>query len=335
MNYHRVTTLALLILATALAGCGKREKSVEGSTPSTGIPVASAAVASEVRVAYPPMVASLPFVIARDAHLLSANNVAVKDTLFTSSNDMLNSMVAGQSDLIPAISIVPIIQLEIQHPGRVRLYSHSQMTAAYAIDAILVKANSSIKSLAELEGKKIGLFPGTAPTNFMKAFLRRKGVAIDRITWVQLAPPAQIASLTAGAVDALFTYEPVTTTALAQPAFRKLHGSIYTDLLDPSPIGASVISREFERKHPDAARQVLKALDEATAEQNQHPEKYRAMVAAILKTPSEIADKVNIVPATLSSANDVASLQKFIDLLYEIGEIPEKIDANRLVSPTK
>lgn len=281
------------------------------------------------------MVATLPFIIAKENRLFPEDTAKIEATLFTSSNDMLNSLVAGQTDLIPAMSLIPLIQLEIQHPGKVRVYSHSRMTHEMGIDAIIVKDGSTIQKIEDLAGKKIGLFPGTAPSNMLKAFFKRKGIATDSMTLVQLAPPAQVASLAAGAVDALFTYEPITTTALKQGGFRQVHGSVYTDLLDPCPIGASVISRDFEKKHPEAARIVLGALDKATELQRANPDKYRPLIADIIKTSPEVAASVKIVDATLSTEDDTKNLQKFIDLLFEIGEIPEKIQAERLVAPTK
>ena len=42
---------------------------------------------------------------------------------------------------------------------------------------------------------------------------------------------------------------------------------------------------------------------------------------------------MNVADVTLSNQVDIANLQQFIDLLYQIGEIPEQIDAHRLVDP--
>ena len=44
---------------------------------------------------------------------------------------------------------------------------------------------------------------------------------------------------------------------------------------------------------------------------------------------------MNVADVTLSNQVDVANLQQFIDLLYQSGEIPERIDAHRLADPTQ
>ena len=60
-----------------------------------------------------------------------------------------------------------------------------------------------------------------------------------------------------------------------------------------------------------------------------------SLIADIIKTSSEVAASVKIVDATLSTEDDTKNLQRFIDLLFEIGEIPERIQAERLVASTK
>lgn len=317
----------ILLLTFALlfvSGCGEssRRNSSEARRP---IPV---------RVGYPPIVASLPFAIAQDQGLFSTNDVTVEATVFVNSNDMLNSLVAKQIDLLPAVSLIPIIQLEIQYPGIVRLFSHSRMRPEKAFDSIIVKDNASIHALSDLQGKKIGVFPGTSASNLLKAFLKKHGVSSDNVTLVQLAPPAQLSALQSGAVDALFTYEPVTTTALKAGAYRSIFGSVYADLLNPCPVGTSVISRNFERKYPEAAKSVIQALDQATLVQRNQPAKARPLIEKLTKTPADIAAAVNVVDITLSDENDAPTLQRFIDLLFEIGEIPERIKAERLLAPT-
>lgn len=291
--------------------------------------------AVSVRIAYPPIVASLPLIIAQEEKLFRTNEISITSTLFANSNDMLNSLVSGQTDLLPAVSLIPIIQLEIQYPGTVRLFSHSRMRPERAFDSIIVKDSSSIHSLAELSGKKVGVFPGTSASNMLKAFLKKRGIASETISLIQLAPPAQLASLQSGAVDALFSYEPVTTIGLQKGGYRALFGSVYADLINPCPIGAAVISRKFERTFPAAAKETVTALDQAVLIERNQPEKSIPLIERITKIPPEIAASVNVVDVTLSTEIDIPNLQQFIDLLYEIGEIPEKIKADRLVAPTQ
>ena len=288
-----------------------------------------------MRVAYLQIIPSLPVFIAQEQGLFDQENLRLKSIAVGSSNDLVNTMVAGQADILPATSLVPIIHLEIQSPGRVRIFSHSRMNEANALDKIIVRDSSPLRTVENLQGKKVGVFPGTAPSHMLSAFFKKHGVDPSRVTMLQLPPQAQLSSLESGAVDALFAYEPVTTTALVHGGYRQLFGSVYADLLNPCPIGASVISRKFERTHPRLAARSVHALQQGLDYMAAHPSESRTLLTKYIKLSPEVAARVNVADVTLSNQVDIANLQQFIDLLYQIGEIPERIDAHRLVDPTQ
>jgi NitT/TauT family transport system substrate-binding protein len=289
----------------------------------------------EVRMAYPPIIPSLPVFVAQDQHLFEKENLKLQTLSLNSSNDLVNALIARQADLLPAVSLVPIVHLEIQYPGKVRIVSHSRMNASNALDKIIVKKDSVLHSLQDLHDIRIGVFPGTAPQKMLATFLKKHGTDPSTISFVQLAPQVQLSSLESGAVDALFSYEPVTTTALVRGSYRALFGSVYADLLDPCPIGASVISRDFERSQPQLAQRSVKVLQDAIVFIGVHPADARDLLPKYTKLPPEIAARVNISDITLQNQVDVANLQAFVDLLYSSGEISEKIDAHRLADATR
>lgn len=319
MNKRTFAVVAVLVLAAVGAALGLLFRNAE--PPS-------------VRMAYPPIVASLPLYVAQDQRLFDQKGVGVKQVSFANSNDMVNALVAGEVDILPAVSLIPILHLEARYPGTVRLFSHSRMRPAAAFDSIVVKETASIRKLSDLAGKRIGVFPGTSAGNMLRAFLKKHGVAVDRITLVQLAPNTQLGSLESGAIDALFSYEPITTIAQRQKGFRRLYGSVYAGLLDPNPIGASVVSRQFERKHPDLARQGIGAIDAGVVYMREKPGEAKALLPRFTAIPPEIAQAVNVVDVTLSGENDAENIQRFIDLLVEVGELPSRIDARKLLAPT-
>jgi ABC-type nitrate/sulfonate/bicarbonate transport system substrate-binding protein len=290
---------------------------------------------AEVRVAYLQIIPSLPIFVAQEQHFFEKENLRLTPVVLGSSNDLANAMIAGQADILPATSLVPIIHLEIQSPGRVRVFSASRMNESNALDKIIVRDSSSLHTIEDLKGKKVGVFPGTAPSLMLASFFRKRRVDPATVSLVQLPPQAQITSLQSGAVDALFSYEPVTTTALAQGGYRQLFGSVYADLLNPCPIGASVISRDFERKHPKLAAGAVRALQQGVDFMATHPVESRVLLSKYVKLSEEIAARVNVSDVTLSNQVDVANLQQFINLLFESGEIPQRIDAHRLVDPTR
>jgi ABC-type nitrate/sulfonate/bicarbonate transport system substrate-binding protein len=287
-----------------------------------------------VRIAYPPMLASLPVFVAQDQQMFQRHHMQAEVVPFSSSNDMVSGLVAGQVDVLPAVSLVPLLHLEIQHPGRFRVFSHSRMRRENSTYRLVVKSSSPVAKLQDLKGKKIGVFPGTSATRLVGAFLQRNGVDPRSILFVQLPMSAQVSSLESGAVDALFSYDPL--ILIAEPGrYRAISNSVYAELVEPCPVGVSVISRDFERSQPEAGARAVGVIQEAIAYVGSHPQQATALLPQFTRMTPEMAGRVNVADLTLSNTVDAAVLQRFIDMLYEIGEIPEKIDAHRLVEPTR
>ncbi len=286
-----------------------------------------------VRLAYPPMMGSLPVFVAEDQQLFAKEGVRAETVSFSSSNDMVNALVAGQVDVLPAVSLVPLVHLEIQHPGRIRIFSHSRMRPENSTYRIVVKREAAAQNVGDLEGKKIGVFPGTSAAKLLGAFLQRKGVDPRKVTFVQLPPAAQVSSLESGAVDALFSYDPL--VAMMPGKYRTLSNSVYAELIEPCPLGVSVISREFERRKPRTAARAVRVVQEGIEYMGAHPDAARALLPRFTRMTADVAARVNVADVTLSNEVDVSALQRFIDLLYEIGEIPQRIDAHRLVDTTR
>lgn len=264
--------------------------------------------------------------------MFAAKKVPVKFTVFNSANDMINAVVAGQVDAVTGVSLVPILNLEGQHPGRVRVILHSKMTDACPYDGIVVKADSPIKSISDLPGHKVGLFPGTTAINLMNGFLKKHSVPAEKIEFVQLPASSHLSALESGAIDALHAYEPTLTTALSKGNHR-IYGSIYVDLQSPSPISVSIISRDFEAKHPDETKAFISVLDEAIGIIRSTPQEARLSLGNYTKLPPEVVPVVNIVDDVLSTELNAANLQAFIDMLIRIGELPKPVKAADLIKP--
>lgn len=288
-----------------------------------------------LRVASQPLVFGLPLYVAQDQGFFEKNGVTVDAKSFTSANDMINALVAGQVDMLPNAPLVPVVSLESQYPGRFRVFAHSLMTPEKPFDRILVKTNSSISTLADLSGKRVALIPGTTALNAMKAFLKKHGVDPATISFVQLAPPAQLPALQTGSVDALYAYEPLLTIALAQGSYRPISESIYCDLVNPCPLVVALVDRKFERANPDTTRRAIKALDEATKAIQADPAKASASLAAHVNVPTNLTTKVNIQNRTTDGQMDLKLMQKFTDLLIEIGEVQKNVSAEKMTEPTR
>lgn len=286
---------------------------------------------AKIRVAYAPVVLNLPAYLAQDKEWFKEAGIEAEFTVFTSANDMINAVVARQVDAVTGVSLVPVLNLEAQYPGKIRVVLHSKMNDTQPFDGIVVKPASDIQTINDLAGRKLGIFPGTTAINWMRALFKKHGIDPAEVDMVQLPPASHLSALESGAIDALLAYEPTLTTAL-QNGNRRVFGSIYADLLNPSPISSTVISREFEAKNPETAAAFIRVLDRAISAIQQDPTESKVALTKFTKILPEVAPHVNVVKDTTSTTVDAENVQKFIELLVEIGELPKSVDAKKLLS---
>lgn len=332
MKNVKLVSSVLLVCVFALAGCDNGPKESSRST-DTNAPAKTES--GKIGMAYQPIVFGMTVFVGQDQKLFEKNGVTVDAKGFTSANDMINALVAGQVDMVPGAPLVPVLSLESQYPGRFRVFAHSIMTTDKPFDRILVKNGSAIKAVADLAGKKLALIPGTTAMNATKAYLKKNGVDPGSVSFIQLAPTAQLAALQSDAVDALYAYEPILTIALEQGGYRPISPSVYCSLLNPCPLVVSIVDRKFEKENPDTTARAIKALDEAVKLMRDDSAKASASLANYTKVPVELTPKVSLQNMTAGGEMDLKNLQQFIDLLLEIGEIKTKVSAESLVAPTR
>lgn len=310
----------LLLSAVNLTSCAAGERSE--------VPQAT------VRVAYAPVVLNLPLFLALDRGWFVDANVQVHPISFTTANDMINALIAGQVDVVTGVSLVPVTNLEAEGPGRIRVITHSRMDAAHPYDGIVVRRESPVRRLSDLAGRKVAVYPGTTAANLLKAFLGGEGISVDSVELVALPPSSHISALQTGAVDALFAYEPTLTMALHSGA-RLLHGSVFVSLLDPSPISGSVIARAFERANPGEASAFIAVLDRAILAIRRAPDSARTSLLGHTSLSDSLIGAVNLVPDVTSAETDSINLQAFVELLQRLGEVRGRVTAARLLAPTR
>jgi NitT/TauT family transport system substrate-binding protein len=93
-------------------------------------------------------------------------------------------------------------------------------------DYLLVKKGSTITSIDQLKGKKIGGYPGSAQQVLLKLILRHFMDEKDILT-IEMPPSTQLAGLDAGQIEALLTYDELAMIAIS---------SGVADVLEENPI---------------------------------------------------------------------------------------------------
>ena len=284
-----------------------------------------------VRVAYLPIVTSLPVFVSQDQQLFKQRGIDAEFVEMRTSNQEIEALIRGDVDIVAISSAIPVLRAEQVDPGNLVVFSSSLPTTdEKPFDAILTREETGILSLNDLEGRNIGVFPGSTATNMLKAYLEQNGVRVNDMNFVPLAPPNQLAALEGGAIDALHAYEPTISTAREVSGVRQLHGSVYMPLVNHTQ-GFAVVSRRFLEDHRELAHEVIEVLDTAYEIAATDESTARALLETHMGLTPEAAGNTALLDMTSSYALDASYLQSYADVLFELGELDAPFDIRKIL----
>lgn len=127
----------------------------------------------EVRVGYLNITASVPFFIAEQEGFFAQEGVRIDGHQIATSNQLVDAVVAGNLDAFVEASAVPVLAVEQQSHGKLKIFAASSITAEAPFDAILVKQGATLRNLDDLSGKKIGRLPRIDRNRFVEKIPRQ------------------------------------------------------------------------------------------------------------------------------------------------------------------
>lgn len=284
-----------------------------------------------VRIGHLPILASLPLYVAQENQYFEAEGINVEVVQLQSSNQLVDALVRGDIDLVVESSAVPVLIVETIDPNKIEIFSVSDITPQTPFDSIIVQEDSNLENLKDLEGKKIGVFPGSTATNLLKAYLEDNEVDTSKIEFVKIIPPNQLPALYGGSIDALHAYEPTLTIAIESNHAKKLYGSVYAEQLNHNPQGVALVSSDFIKKNPEFAEKVINSFDKATDFMKTNDEETREIITKYIKVNEDVAEKTVLLYMSRSDEIDEEVLQDYADMLYRLGELETKVKVSDLI----
>jgi sulfonate transport system substrate-binding protein len=210
-----------------------------------------------------------------------------------------------------------------QAAGADFVYTAYEIPTPHA-EGVVVPKNSSIKSVTDLKGKKIGFNRGSDVHWFIVALLRKNGLDYGDIQPIYLAPADARAALERGAIDAWAVWDPFLAGAEQQGNARLL--------ADAQGVASHheffLSQREFAQKRKDVIAIVMEELNKEGQWVKQNPAAAAAQLApiqgldaGIIQTGIEHYGHV-YKPV---DASVLAEQQRIADTFYELKLIPRKI----------
>lgn len=283
-------------------------------------PAMAQAPLKEIRIGYQK---TGVLVIARQQAVLekhfAAKQIAIKWVEFTSGPPLLEAMSTGSVDF-GSVGDTPPIFAQAANANIVYV-AGSPITNG---QGILVPPASTIHTIADLKGRRIGVAKGTSAHNVLIAVLEKAGLTYEDITPVYLSPPDAGPAFANGSIEAWAIWDPY--FAIGE---KRQNGRVLVNAHEVARTNSFYLAnRDFANNHGQHTSDVINALVEAA----RWAEAHRADVAAALAAVTGVPLDVQIVAAnrasfTIGPVTDeiVVTQQAVADRFHKLGLIPKPI----------
>jgi sulfonate transport system substrate-binding protein len=306
------------------------------ATASLTLAIAQTAAPDQIRIGYQKS-STLTAILKTNGELEKALvpiGVRVSWHEFTSGLPLLEAINTGNIDF--GADVADTVPLFAQAAGAKLAYI-AEETASPSAQAILVGAESPIKTLADLKGKKVAVTKGARSHYLLLAALAKAGLGFKDISPAYLTPADGRAAFIGGNVDAWVAWDPFLTSAQRQSGARTLS--------DGSNGLASykryyLSSAAFAERRGDVLNVIFGKLDETGKWVKTHPKYAASLLAGLWGIDAPTVEEANshrsykvgtVTPSGLSEQ------QRIADAFFAEGLLPVRINAGdvRIWTPTR
>jgi sulfonate transport system substrate-binding protein len=262
-------------------------------------------------------------VIARQQATLekhfASQGIDVKWVEFSSGPPMLEAMNVGSIDYGAVGDSPPVFA---QSAGANIVYAAGQPITNG--QGILVQANSPIRTIADLKGKRVGFTKGSSAHNIIVQTLEKAGLGYADITPVYLTPPDAGPAFANGSIDAWSIWDPY--FAIGE---TKQNGRVLVNAAEITKTNSFYIAnRDFAKNHGAVLQQII----DVTTVTAKWAELHRDEVAKSLSAVTGIPLDIQTVAANRSAfavgpiTDDIIATQQGVaDRFFKLGLIPRPV----------
>jgi NitT/TauT family transport system substrate-binding protein len=222
-----------------VASCGKP------STPETE----GVAQGQTIKLGFNLWAGFMPWKVAQVKNFFESNGVKAEVIWFPVLSDQLNAFNAGKVDAIGSTTSDFLSSIS----GGVKAKVISITDVSLGADAIVAKP--SIQSIKDLVGKQASVELGTVGHLLFLKALEKGGVPLEKVKLVNQTADTAIASLISGKTDAVYSYEPFVSQAVASGKGKVLFSSKDVPGIVPDLF---VVRQEVLDKQPENIQKILK-----------------------------------------------------------------------------
>ncbi|MFL8419164.1 ABC transporter substrate-binding protein, partial [Clostridioides difficile] len=235
--------ITILTLATAsLAGCAKKNNGEK---------------LSEINLTYVKSPLNVPSIIQKQDDLFGKefkkDNIKVNFHEITTGPEQTQALAAGEIDFLHALGGTSALIAASNGVELKILNTYSRSPKGFMI----LTNNNSIKSAADLVGKKVAGPKGTILHQVFISALDKEGLSMDDVEFVNMGIPEASAALSDGSVDAALIAGPAALKAMKSGSKLVANGEGLVD-----GIIVTAVSTDFAEKHPEIVERFMKVEKE-------------------------------------------------------------------------
>ena len=198
-------------------------------------------------------------------------------------------------------------------------------------EAVIVPANSTLKSVAELKGKSVAVTKGSSANYTLLKALERDKLSFADIDVKYLQPSDARAAFESGKLDAWTVWEPYLSSAKIE-----LKARVLTDAtgLKPNNTSFYLASTDFAQKHPDVVKDIVKAIDEADKAITADPVTFSKMIQKVTNLKPDVAlasVKSRNYGVNYITDDIIQAQQQEADTFYKNKLLPKQIQVKDIV----
>ena len=244
---------------------------------------------------------------------------------FPTTAPALEALAAGAIDLRGSAAAPLIFALAGGAP--IKAVAAYRLQGPRESVAVLVLPQSSIRTVDDLRGKRVGTNKGSVGHHLVLAALQRANIPFDQVAIQFLLPSEAKAALEGGSVDAWSTWDPYVSIGEVQDHLRPVVDGTGLPITD----GVLVTNTESIAVKRALLADILARWARAQRWAREHQQDYAKLYASLtgltLETASQIIRHMNydVVPidqATIRDHQDVA------DLYLKAGVIRQRVDVS-------
>jgi sulfonate transport system substrate-binding protein len=272
---------------------------------------------------------SIALLLAKEHGLLEKRfpQTAVQWIEFPAGPQMLEAMNVNALDIGSTGDIPPLFA---QAAGADLVYVGTEPPKPQA-ETILVRADSPLKDIADLKGKKVAFQRGSSSHNLILRALNKAGLSYQDIQPMNLPPSNARAAFEQGSVDAWAIWEPYSSLALSQGNVRVLANGEGLNLSGP----VYTARRAYAQANGSFVHALLDELTAAEGLTRSQRDESLSVVKKYMGLPDGVIasylDNRPPSPILPIDENIINAQQMTADLFFQNKLLPKKIDVREAV----